>query len=79
LRSKKGWTAWRCSLALGRQGQFWQHESFAYIIRNQAEWKKIMNYVVNNPVKASGCQAEGLEMKLLPEVALGKEFEEELR
>ena len=52
MQSLKGWTARQCNLALGRQGQFWQHESFDHVIRNQAEWERVVNYVVNNPVKA---------------------------
>lgn len=52
MQSLKGWTAHQCNLALGREGQFWQHESFDHVIRHQAEWERIVNYVVNNPVKA---------------------------
>ena len=52
MQSLKGWTAHQCNLALGRKGQFWQHESFDHVVRNQAEWERIVNYVVNNPVKA---------------------------
>ena len=52
MQSLKGWTARQCNLALERQGQFWQHESFDHVIRNQAEWERVVNYVVNNPVKA---------------------------
>ena len=52
MQSLKGWTARQCNLALKRQGQFWQHESFDHVIRNQAEWERIVNYVVSNPVKA---------------------------
>lgn len=52
MQSLKGWTARCCNLELERRGQFWQHESFDHVIRNQAEWEKIVDYVVNNPVKA---------------------------
>lgn len=52
MQSLKGWTARQCNLALGRRGQFWQHESFDHVVRNQAEWERVINYVVNNPVKA---------------------------
>ena len=48
----KGWTARRCNEALGRKGQFWQHESYDHVVRNAIEWKRIVNYVVENPVKA---------------------------
>ncbi len=52
MQSIKGWTARQCNLALERRGQFWQHESFDHVIRDQVEWERIVNYVVNNPVKA---------------------------
>lgn len=52
MESLKGWTARRCNEALGRQGQFWQHESYDHVIRDRAEWERVVNYVVNNPVKA---------------------------
>jgi len=52
MQSLKGWTAHQCNLALDRKGQFWQHESFDHVIRDQTEWERIVNYVVNNPVKA---------------------------
>jgi REP element-mobilizing transposase RayT len=52
MQSLKGWTARQCNLALNRKGQFWQHESFDHVIRDQTEWKRIVDYVVNNPIKA---------------------------
>lgn len=52
MQSLKGWTARQCNMALNRSGQFWQHESYDHVIRNQAEWERIVNYVINNPVKA---------------------------
>ncbi len=52
MGSLKGWTARRCNRELNRQGQFWQHESYDHVIRNHAEWERVINYVVMNPVKA---------------------------
>jgi REP element-mobilizing transposase RayT len=52
MESLKGWTARRCNQALNRSGQFWQHESYDHVIRTEAEWEGVVNYVVNNPVKA---------------------------
>ncbi len=52
MGSLKGWTARRCNEALGRQGQFWQHESFDHVIRHQAEQARVVKYVIDNPVKA---------------------------
>ena len=52
MQSLKGWTAHQCNLAMGRKGQFWQHESFDHVVRNQTELNRTINYVINNPVKA---------------------------
>lgn len=52
MQSLKGFTARKCNLALGRSGQFWQHESYDHVVRNQAEWERTIKYVLNNPVKA---------------------------
>lgn len=52
MQSLKGFTAWRANQLLGRQGAFWQHESFDHVIRDQEEWERVVNYVLNNPVKA---------------------------
>lgn len=51
MQSLKGWTARACNLELGRKGQFWQHESFDHVVRNDAEWERTVQYVINNPVK----------------------------
>ncbi len=48
----KGWTARRCNEILHRHEQFWQHESYDHIIRRPGEWERVVNYVINNPVKA---------------------------
>jgi len=37
---------------LGRQGTFWQHESYDHVVRDEPEWRRIVNYVLNNPVSA---------------------------
>jgi len=52
MQSLKGNTARKCNLALGRCGTFWEHESFDHVVRNQEEWGRIVDYVLNNPVKA---------------------------
>ena len=36
---------------LGRSGAFWQHESYDHCVRNPNELKRIVTYVLNNPVK----------------------------
>jgi REP element-mobilizing transposase RayT len=52
MQSLKGYTARKCNLALGRSGQFWQHESYDHVVRVAQEWDKTIKYVMNNPVKA---------------------------
>jgi putative transposase len=52
MQSLKRHTARKCNLALKREGQFWQHESFDHFVRNQSEFEKTISYVLNNPVKA---------------------------
>jgi len=52
MHSLKRNTARRANLLLNRSGAFWEHESFDHYIRNGAEWKRIVKYVLENPVKA---------------------------
>jgi REP element-mobilizing transposase RayT len=52
LRKLKGSTSRACNLALNRTGAFWQHESYDHVVRDSDELKRIVNYVLNNPVKA---------------------------
>lgn len=52
MQSLKGYTARECNRVLNRQGTFWQHESFDRVIRDQAEYDRTIEYVINNPVKA---------------------------
>lgn len=52
MHSLKRHTARRANQILERGGQFWEHESFDHYIRSMAERNRILNYVVQNPVKA---------------------------
>lgn len=52
MHSLKRNTAKRANQLLKRKGAFWEHESFDHYIRNRAEWKRIVKYVLENPVKA---------------------------
>jgi REP element-mobilizing transposase RayT len=51
MQSLKGYTAYECNRALGRRGQFWQHESYDHVIR-VGEFNRIVTYTLNNPIKA---------------------------
>lgn len=52
MQSLKGYTAFKCNRRLGREGEFWAHESYDHYVRDADEWRRIMKYVLNNPVKA---------------------------
>lgn len=48
----KGSTSRECNKVLNKTGKFWQVESFDRLIRDAYEMYNIINYVLNNPVKA---------------------------
>ena len=52
LRKLKGSTSRECNKILNRRGEFWQHESYDHVVRNIDELKRIVNYVLQNPLKA---------------------------
>jgi REP element-mobilizing transposase RayT len=52
MHSLKSWTASQANRLLGRSGQFWEHESYDHVVRGDEEFHRIVNYVLNNPVKA---------------------------
>ena len=52
MHSIKLYTARRANLLLGREGVFWHDENYDHIVRDEAEWRRIVTYVLNNPVKA---------------------------
>ena len=49
LDSLKGWIARRINEHLGRLGRLWQPESFDRIIRDEAEYDRIAEYILHNP------------------------------
>jgi REP-associated tyrosine transposase len=52
MHSLKRNTAKRANSVLERLGTFWAHESFDHYIRDVNEHKRILHYVLQNPVKA---------------------------
>ena len=53
MKSLKGYTAREANRLLGRTGEpFWQRESYDHWVRDEAEWRRIVSYIENNPVKA---------------------------
>jgi putative transposase len=52
LQKHKRHTAKECNKLLNRSGQFWTHESYDHVVRNNDEFNRIVFYTINNPVKA---------------------------
>lgn len=52
LQSLKRYTARESNKILQRRGAFWQSESYDRVIRDEAELERIIQYVLDNPVKA---------------------------
>lgn len=52
LQKINGYSGHQANILLGRQGQFWQRESYDHIVRNTTEMERIIHYVLENPVKA---------------------------
>jgi putative transposase len=52
LQSLKRHTARQANKVLARQGAFWQAESYDHVVRDTDELERIVQYVINNPVKA---------------------------
>ncbi|MFC1854136.1 transposase [candidate division CSSED10-310 bacterium] len=52
---KHSWTSYsatRANAILNRTGQFWQHEPYDHIIRNEKEYRFLLEYVWRNPEQA---------------------------
>lgn len=56
LRLIKGRTSRECNKILNRSGTFWQHESYDHVVRDDKKLIRVVNYVLNNPVKAGLCE-----------------------
>jgi REP-associated tyrosine transposase len=53
MRSLKGATARQANQLLNRMGHsFWQDESYDHLVRSPEEFRKIDDYIVQNPVRA---------------------------
>lgn len=52
MHSLKGYSAHKANGILGREGHFWQEESYDHYVRDAQELQRIVWYVLNNPVKA---------------------------
>jgi len=52
MHSLKRYTARQANLVLNRKGEFWHHESYDHVVRDEKELQRIVEYVLFNPVKA---------------------------
>ncbi|GAB3987009.1 hypothetical protein GCM10028807_05650 [Spirosoma daeguense] len=52
LQSFKRHTARKANNVLSRMGEFWHPESYDHIVRDNAELRRIIWYILQNPVKA---------------------------
>ncbi len=52
MHSLKSYTAHEANKLLGREGSFWQHESYDHWVRDEDELERIVAYINANPVKA---------------------------
>ena len=52
LHSWKSFTAKEANKLLRRSGEFWQTESYDHLIRNEADFRHAVRYVLDNPIKA---------------------------
>lgn len=53
LHSLKRHTALHANRILERRGDFWQHENYDHVVRDEKEFNRIVAYVLNNPMSAS--------------------------
>jgi REP element-mobilizing transposase RayT len=56
LHSLKSYTAHEANKILHRSGQFWIEDYFDRYMRNQEHFRRTVQYIVNNPVKARLCE-----------------------
>ncbi|MFQ6042010.1 MAG: transposase, partial [Candidatus Poribacteria bacterium] len=52
MKSLKGYTGKEANRLLNRHGSFWQEESYNHWVRDEDEFRRIVYYIENNPVKA---------------------------
>jgi putative transposase len=56
MHSLKSYTANKANELLGREGSFWQRESYDHWVRDLDELERIVDYIRANPVRAGLCK-----------------------
>jgi REP element-mobilizing transposase RayT len=57
VQNWKSMVAVEANKLLGRMGRFWQPEYWDHYMRDEAQARKAVRYIENNPVKAKLCRA----------------------
>jgi len=52
IHSWKSFSAKEANRALRRSGEFWMHEYYDHLVRDEVEFDRIVDYVLRNPKKA---------------------------
>ena len=52
MKSIKGFSGSQSNKLLKRKGDFWYHENYDRVVRNQKELENVISYVIENPVKS---------------------------
>jgi putative transposase len=55
MHSIKSFTAQKCNELMDRTGRFWEYESYDRLVRDRNELHRIVQYILQNPVKAGLC------------------------
>jgi putative DNA methylase len=55
VHSWKSFTAHQANRLLTREGAFWQADYFDRFIRDEEHYRRVIEYIENNPVKAGLC------------------------
>ncbi|GAB4030967.1 transposase [Spirosoma gilvum] len=56
LQSIKSFSARQCNQLLAREGRFWDDKNYDRLVRDRDELKRIVQYILQNPVKAGLCE-----------------------
>ena len=59
LQGMKSVSAHEANKLLGREGEFWQKESYDHLIRNDEDFARCIDYIAQNPVKAGLARSAG--------------------
>jgi REP element-mobilizing transposase RayT len=56
--SWKHFTGGQINRSLGTKGRFWQQDSFDHLVRHEGQFRRLLSYLAENPVKARLSQSE---------------------